>query len=56
MELEGEVWLGDVSARAGDYHLARSGIPHGVLRTDGGCLLFLRGQKHFQARTEVDDG
>jgi quercetin dioxygenase-like cupin family protein len=45
--LEGDIRLGDVHARAGDYHLARSGLPHGDLRTDGGCLLFLRGQKHY---------
>lgn len=47
MVLEGDVRLGDVQARAGDYHLARRGLPHGDLRTDGGCLLFLRGQKHY---------
>lgn len=47
MVLEGDVWLGDVHAHAGDYHLARSGIPHGEVRTEGGCLLFLRGQKHY---------
>jgi hypothetical protein len=47
MVLEGDVWLGDVHAHAGDYHLARSGLPHGVVSTDGGCLLFLRGQKHY---------
>ncbi|HNA30956.1 MAG TPA: cupin domain-containing protein [Thiobacillaceae bacterium] len=47
MVLEGDIWLGDVHAHAGDYHLARGGLPHGMLRTDGGCLLFLRGQKHY---------
>jgi len=47
MVLEGDVRLGDVQVRAGDYHLAHSGLPHGDLRTDGGCLLFLRGQKHY---------
>lgn len=47
MVLEGDVWLGEVHARAGDYHLARSGLPHGELHSDGGCLLFLRGQKHY---------
>lgn len=45
--LEGDVLLGDVHANAGDYHLARCGLPHGVVRTSGGCLLFLRGQKHY---------
>jgi quercetin dioxygenase-like cupin family protein len=47
MVLEGEVWLGDVHAHAGDYHLARRGLPHGEMRTETGCLLFLRGQKHY---------
>lgn len=41
--LEGEVWLGNTHAFAGDYHLGRRGIPHGEIHTDTGCLLFLRG-------------
>jgi hypothetical protein len=45
--LEGEVWLGNVHAYAGDYHLACRGLPHGELHTETGCLLFLRGQKHY---------
>jgi anti-sigma factor ChrR (cupin superfamily) len=45
MVLAGDVWLGDTHAFAGDYHLARRGIPHGEVRTDTGCLLFLRGAK-----------
>lgn len=47
MVLEGEVWLGDLQAQAGDYHLARRGLPHGEVYTETGCLLFLRGQKHY---------
>lgn len=47
MVLEGDIWLGDVHAHAGDYHLARGGLAHDTLRTEGGCLLFLRGQKHY---------
>jgi anti-sigma factor ChrR (cupin superfamily) len=43
--LEGEVWLGTTHAFAGDYHLARQGIPHGELHTESGCLLFLRGPR-----------
>ncbi len=43
--LEGDVWLGDTHAFAGDYHLAHRGIPHGVIHTDTGCLLFLNGPK-----------
>lgn len=41
--LEGEVRMGDLVVRAGDYHLAPRGTPHGLLRTDTGALLFLRG-------------
>lgn len=40
--LEGEVWLGDVHCRAGDFHLAPAGLRHGALRTDEGCLLYVR--------------
>jgi hypothetical protein len=47
MVLEGDVWLGDTHAHAGDYHLARGGLAHAELHSDGGCLLFLRGQKHY---------
>jgi anti-sigma factor ChrR (cupin superfamily) len=43
--LDGDVWLGDTHAFAGDYHLAREGIPHGRIYTEGGCLLFLRGAR-----------
>lgn len=47
MVLEGDIWLGETHARAGDYHLARVGVPHGELRSEGGCLLYLRGQKRY---------
>jgi anti-sigma factor ChrR (cupin superfamily) len=40
--LEGEVWLGDVHCRAGDFHLAPAGLRHGALRTEAGCLLYVR--------------
>lgn len=40
--LEGEVWLGDVHCKAGDFHLAPAGLRHGALRTDEGCLLYVR--------------
>lgn len=44
--LAGDVWLGDVQARAGDFHLARGGTPHGEIRSEGGCLLYLRGENY----------
>jgi hypothetical protein len=40
--LEGEVWLGDVFCRAGDFHYAPRGRRHGAIRTDTGCLLYVR--------------
>jgi anti-sigma factor ChrR (cupin superfamily) len=41
--LEGEVRFGDLVVRAGDYHLAPRGVPHGPMRSRSGALLFLRG-------------
>ena len=41
--LEGEVWLNGILCKAGDYHLAPKGQPHDWLRSDTGCLLFIRG-------------
>ena len=40
--LEGEVWLGDVFCRAGDFHFAPAGLRHGAIRTEAGCLLYVR--------------
>lgn len=41
--LEGEVTQGDVTIRAGDYHFAPKGAPHGSMTTTHtGALLFLR--------------
>lgn len=41
--LEGDVTINGVLCRAGDYHFAPRGKPHGRLTTEGGCLLFVRG-------------
>ncbi len=41
--LEGEVRIGDVVARAGDYHLAPQGRAHDPIVSETGALLFLRG-------------
>jgi quercetin dioxygenase-like cupin family protein len=43
--MEGEVYIGEVRVKAGDYHLAPSGSRHGELRSDTGALLFLRTTK-----------
>lgn len=41
--LRGEAQLGKVTVKAGDYHLARAGSRHGLVRSSTGALLYLRG-------------
>jgi quercetin dioxygenase-like cupin family protein len=41
--LSGEARIGDLVVRAGDYHCARAGKPHDVIRSERGAVLFLRG-------------
>ena len=41
--LRGEAQLGNIVVRGGDYHLARANSRHGVVRSAGGALLYLRG-------------
>ncbi|MGB0126487.1 MAG: cupin domain-containing protein [Rhodocyclaceae bacterium] len=41
--LDGEARIGDLTVRAGDYHCAPAGRPHGVIRSETGATLFLRG-------------
>ena len=40
--VEGETWFGDIHLVAGDYHLAPKGTTHGEVRTETGCVLFIR--------------
>ena len=40
--LEGELVIGDLVLRAGDYHLAPKGVPHKALEAPTGALLFVR--------------
>lgn len=40
--VEGETWFGDIHLVAGDYHLAPKGTWHGEVRTETGCVLFIR--------------
>lgn len=42
MVLEGEVYLGDVHATAGTFHLAPKGTHHAEIRSTTGTLLYLR--------------
>lgn len=41
--LRGEAQLGDITVRAGDYHLATAGSRHGAVRSSSGALVYLRG-------------
>lgn len=41
--LSGEARIGDLVLRVGDYHCAYAGKPHGVIRSEQGAVLFLRG-------------
>lgn len=42
--LEGELRVGDHVFRRGDWHMAPRGVDHEPIRSDGGTLLFLRGE------------
>ncbi|WP_232470725.1 MULTISPECIES: cupin domain-containing protein [Methylococcus] len=45
MMLEGEVFLGDILLRAGEYQLAPVGTRHGEVFSDVGATLFVRGAR-----------
>jgi anti-sigma factor ChrR (cupin superfamily) len=41
--LEGSLWIGpNLLLRAGDFHVGLSGVKHDEVRTDEGCVCFLR--------------
>lgn len=40
--LEGDVWLNEACHGPGDYQVAFAGSRHDCVRTDHGCLLFVR--------------
>lgn len=41
MVLQGEIWLGELLIRAGDFHRAPRELPHGDVSTDTGVLLYV---------------
>lgn len=43
--LRGELFLGDLLLRAGDYQAAEAGSRHGAMTSDTGALVFLRGAR-----------
>jgi hypothetical protein len=43
--LEGELRIGDIRVKAGDWHVAEPGSAHPELITDAGALFFLRSER-----------
>jgi quercetin dioxygenase-like cupin family protein len=41
--LEGDLAIGDLRLKAGDYHVAAKGTMHPALRSQGGAVVFVRG-------------
>ncbi|PWQ96463.1 cupin domain-containing protein [Leucothrix pacifica] len=41
--LEGELWMGDLHLKKGDYHYAAAGMKHGKHRSPTGALIYLNG-------------
>lgn len=41
--LEGDLTLGDIHLKAGDFHFAAAGVTHGKVSTENGCMAFMRG-------------
>ncbi len=44
--LEGELRIGELRLHPGDYHVAPAGVPHGLVESDHGALIFLREEMH----------
>jgi anti-sigma factor ChrR (cupin superfamily) len=45
--LEGSLWIGSLLLKAGDFHVGLSGVEHDEVRTDEGCVCFLRTATSF---------
>ena len=46
--IEGELRIGSEAVHAGDFHLARRGIPHGDLTSPSGALFYIRTGASFK--------
>ncbi len=46
--IEGELRIGSEVVHAGDFHLARRGIPHGELTSPSGALFYIRTGASFK--------
>jgi len=42
--VEGDIWLSGMRMQRGDYQRVPAGVPHADIRSDGGCLLYVRGE------------
>jgi quercetin dioxygenase-like cupin family protein len=42
MMLEGEMWIGDLRLRAGDFHFGCQGVGHAGIHSPQGALLYVR--------------
>ncbi len=52
--LEGDAWIGnEVYLQAGDYHFSPAGAKHPLLRSPGGCIVFVRCDREFRPRVSV---
>lgn len=49
--LEGDAWIGDdVYLQAGDWHYSPAGRMHPMLRSPGGCIVFVRCDRDLRVR------
>ena len=44
--LEGDATVGDVGVAAGDYQFVPAGAAHPAIRTQNGCIVFIRGHRN----------
>ena len=49
--LEGDAWIGDEEyLTPGDYHFVAAGVTHPDLRSPAGCVVFVRGERHYHPK------
>jgi mannose-6-phosphate isomerase-like protein (cupin superfamily) len=46
--LEGELFLGDILVREGEFQLAPAGLHHGLVQAASDCLVYIRGDAELQ--------
>lgn len=51
MILEGEAWVGDAQKMGpGDFQFMPAGVDHATIRSPGGCVAFIHGERGFRPR------